>query len=145
MTPRRKGCPTTYARGFLKDRVLLVDDDQEHCEALEKATPLRLGYDVEYTTVAAQALERVGRESFAAILTGPRDVPWDGLELCSRPHHQDASGRIPGHRRHRQRQHGRRRSRRCERALADFLIKPIDEKILTLERRARREAPSLSR
>ncbi len=108
--------------------MLLVDDDQEHCEALE-ATLQALGYEVEYTTVPRDALDRVGRENFAAILTDLGMSDMDGLELCSRivgirPDIPvivvtgNASLDV---------------AISAMRAGAyDFLIKPIDEKILTL-------------
>jgi two-component system response regulator HydG len=69
--------------GRLKDRVLLVDDDEEHCEALS-AVLEELGYAVVYTTFPRDALDRVGSESFSAILTDLGMVDMDGLELCAR-------------------------------------------------------------
>ena len=67
----------------MKERVLLVDDDQEHCEALE-GTLQSLGYDVSYTTSPREALERIGRETFGTILTDLGMSEMDGLELCAR-------------------------------------------------------------
>jgi len=64
-------------------RILVVDDDREHCEALE-ATLRELGHDACYTTDPQDALERVGRETFAAILTDLTMSHMDGLELCTR-------------------------------------------------------------
>jgi two-component system response regulator HydG len=69
--------------GLLGHRLLLVDDDKEHCEALATALTL-LGYHVEYTTSAREALDRVGRETFAAILTDLSMSEMNGLELCAR-------------------------------------------------------------
>jgi len=67
----------------LKERILLVDDDHDHCEALE-ATLQEFGYDVTFTTSPRDALDRVGRETFAAILTDLGMSDMDGLELCAR-------------------------------------------------------------
>ncbi len=67
----------------MKERVLLVDDDQDHCEAL-KLTLDGLGYEVSFTTSPREALERIGRETYGAILTDLGMSDMDGLELCSR-------------------------------------------------------------
>jgi len=64
-------------------RILLVDDDKDHCEVLE-GTLKALGYDVTYTTSPHDALERVAREAFDAILTDLRMSAMDGLDLCTR-------------------------------------------------------------
>ena len=67
----------------MTDRILLVDDDQDHCEVL--ATTLRdLGYEATFTTSPGEALERVGLEMFAAVLTDLGMSDMDGLELCAR-------------------------------------------------------------
>jgi DNA-binding NtrC family response regulator len=60
-----------------------VDDDLDHCEALE-ATLCELGHEVTYTTSPREALERVSRETFAAILTDLGMSEMTGLELCTR-------------------------------------------------------------
>ncbi len=80
---RNRDSASSRPGGSLKDRVLLVDDDRDHCEALE-ATLQDLGYEVTYTTSPRDALDRVGRETFAAILTDLGMADIDGLELCSR-------------------------------------------------------------
>ena len=67
----------------MADRILLVDDDQDYCEVLG-ATMKELGYDATFTTSPREALERVGGETFAAILTDLGMSDMDGLELCSR-------------------------------------------------------------
>jgi two-component system, NtrC family, response regulator HydG len=78
-----RGFGTTCTRGAMTDRILLVDDDQDHCEALSLA--LRgLGHDVSHTTSPHDALARVGRETFAAILTDLTMADMNGLELCTR-------------------------------------------------------------
>ena len=67
----------------MKERILLVDDDHDHCEALE-ATLQGFGYDATFTTSPRDALDRVGRETFGAILTDLGMSDMDGLELCAR-------------------------------------------------------------
>ena len=67
----------------MTDRILLVDDDQEHCDVLA-ATLKGLGYEVTYTTSPREALDRVGSETFAAILTDLTMTDMGGLELCER-------------------------------------------------------------
>ena len=67
----------------MTDRILLVDDDQDHCEILQES--LRgLGLDATYTTSPHDALEQAGRETFAAILTDLGMSGMSGLELCTR-------------------------------------------------------------
>jgi two-component system response regulator HydG len=67
----------------MTDRILLIDDDRDHCEMLEGALRA-LGHDVTFTTSPQDALERVGRETFAAILTDLGMSDMGGLELCAR-------------------------------------------------------------
>jgi DNA-binding NtrC family response regulator len=67
----------------LRDRVLLVDDDVEHCESLA-ATLEALRYDVTFTTSPLDALDQIGRETFAVMLADLAMGTISGLELCSR-------------------------------------------------------------
>jgi two-component system response regulator HydG len=67
----------------MPDRILLIDDDQDHCEILA-ATLVELGHEVSYTTSPRDALARVGCETFAAILTDLGMSDMGGLELCTR-------------------------------------------------------------
>ena len=67
----------------MKDRILLVDDDQDQCELLEVVLR-RLDYDVTSTTSPHDALERAGCETFAAILTDLGMSDMSGIELCTR-------------------------------------------------------------
>jgi two-component system response regulator HydG len=67
----------------MAERILLIDDDKEHCEVMEAALRA-LGHDVTFTVSPYDALERVGRETFAAILTDLGMSDMGGLELCSR-------------------------------------------------------------
>ena len=67
----------------MPDPILLVDDDQDHCEVL--AFTLReLGYQVAYTTAPREALELIVAERFAAVITDIGMLDMDGLELCTR-------------------------------------------------------------
>ncbi len=67
----------------MKDRVLLVDDDPEQCELLGELLGQQ-DYVVTATTSAEEALERVGREDFDAVLTDYGMSGMDGIELCTR-------------------------------------------------------------
>jgi two-component system response regulator HydG len=67
----------------MADRILLIDDDQDHCEVLKDAL-CALGHEATFTTSPHDALERVGRETFAAILTDLGMSDMGGLELCTR-------------------------------------------------------------
>ncbi len=67
----------------MKNHVLLVDDDQSQCDLLE-ATLERLGYTVTATTSPREAVDKVGSETFDAILTDLGMTEMNGLELCER-------------------------------------------------------------
>jgi two-component system response regulator HydG len=67
----------------MTDRILLVDDDRDQCELLQAALE-DLGHDATFTTSPLEALERVGRETYAAILTDLGMSDLNGLELCAR-------------------------------------------------------------
>ena len=67
----------------MKDRILCVDDDQDHCDLLE-AGLTRLGYQVVTTTSPTQALDLAAKESFDAIVTDLGMGEMDGLALCER-------------------------------------------------------------
>jgi two-component system response regulator HydG len=67
----------------MRARVLIVDDDAEHCESLA-ATLTSLKYDATFTTSPHEALERVARETFSLVLTDLGMGEVDGLELCAR-------------------------------------------------------------
>jgi len=112
----------------MRDRILVVDDDRDHCEMLA-ATLESLGYEALITTSPRDALERVRRETFAAILTDLGMADMDGLELCSRilgTRPDVPVVVITG-------------NGSVDMAIAamragayDFLVKPIDVKLLTL-------------
>jgi len=67
----------------MKDRILCVDDDQDHCDLLE-AGLTRLGYQVVTTTSPTLALDLAAKESFDAIVTDLGMGEMDGLALCER-------------------------------------------------------------
>jgi DNA-binding NtrC family response regulator len=67
----------------MTDRILLVDDDQDQCDLLREML-IELGHDATSTTSPRDALERVGRETYAAILTDLGMADMSGLELCTR-------------------------------------------------------------
>ncbi len=67
----------------MKDRILVVDDDQDQCDLLQSALA-RLDCAVTTTTSPREALELVGRETFDAILTDVGMSDMSGIELCTR-------------------------------------------------------------
>ncbi len=67
----------------MKNRVLVVDDDQGECDLLETSLT-RLGCEVVSTTSPLQALERITQTSFDVIVTDLGMTEMDGLELCDR-------------------------------------------------------------
>ena len=52
----------------MKDRILVVDDDQDQCDLLAAALS-RLGCDATTTTSTSDALSLIGSKTFSAILT----------------------------------------------------------------------------
>jgi two-component system response regulator HydG len=75
--------PATEATAASTGRILLVDDDKDQCEVLE-GTLRALGHDATHTTSPLEALNRVSREPFDAIVSDLRMSGMDGLELCTR-------------------------------------------------------------
>ncbi len=67
----------------MTERILIVDDDPDACSLIESMLG-RLGYSAESTTSPNDALERVGRERYAAILTDLEMAEMSGLALCER-------------------------------------------------------------
>jgi DNA-binding NtrC family response regulator len=67
----------------MTERILVVDDDPDACSLIESMLG-RLGYSAESTTSPNDALERVGRERYAAILTDLEMAEMSGLALCER-------------------------------------------------------------
>lgn len=64
-------------------RILVVDDDESMCRMLAAGLDHR-GFAVSWKTSAASALDTVGNEDFAVILTDLHMRGMDGLELCRR-------------------------------------------------------------
>jgi DNA-binding NtrC family response regulator len=67
----------------MKNRILVVDDDQDHCDLLQSALT-RLGCNATTITSPREALELVGRETFDAIVTDIGMSDMSGIELCTR-------------------------------------------------------------
>jgi two-component system response regulator HydG len=67
----------------MKERILIVDDDQDQCELLGRLVE-RLDYATTTTTSPEEALERAGRDPLDAILTDLGMSTMGGLELCAR-------------------------------------------------------------
>jgi DNA-binding NtrC family response regulator len=67
----------------MKERILIVDDEQDQCDMLKELLA-RLDYAPTATTSAEEALDLIGREPFDAVLTDLEMAPLGGVELCSR-------------------------------------------------------------
>jgi DNA-binding NtrC family response regulator len=67
----------------MKERVLIIDDDQSQCDLFAMALE-RHGYDVITTTSPKEALDRAAQESFDIVVTDLGMTELDGLELCER-------------------------------------------------------------
>jgi two-component system response regulator HydG len=66
-----------------KDRILCIDDDEDHCALLEAALT-RLGFTAVTTTSPMAALEHVANEHFDTIITDLGMGEMGGLMLCER-------------------------------------------------------------
>jgi DNA-binding NtrC family response regulator len=64
-------------------RILVVDDDRETCELVQQLLE-HGGFTVTALTSAVDALARVGREDFDAVLTDLGMAEMDGIALCTR-------------------------------------------------------------
>jgi DNA-binding NtrC family response regulator len=67
----------------MKERILIVDDDQEQCDMMSELLA-QLDYAPTATTSPEEALDLIGREPFDAVLTDLEMAPLGGVELCSR-------------------------------------------------------------
>ena len=65
----------------MNQALLLVDDDDDHLELLKTMLP---GYDVDATNSPTDAIERVRRRSYAAVLTDLGMPEMNGEQLCIR-------------------------------------------------------------
>jgi len=70
-------------RSYMKERILIVDDDPDQCELLARLVE-RLDYATTTTTSPEQALEHAGRDPLDAIVTDLGMSTMSGLELCAR-------------------------------------------------------------
>jgi two-component system response regulator HydG len=112
----------------MKDRILVVDDDQDQCDLLA-AVLERLDYEVVTTTSPLEALEHVGRTTFATVLTDIGMADMSGIELCTRivGTRQDVPVVVvTGH------GHLETAISAMRAGAYDFLTKPVDAKFLAL-------------
>jgi signal transduction histidine kinase len=71
-------------RAGSQPRVLYVDDDPQHATMVADQLTAESDIDVATETAAADALERLGGESFECLLSGSHGPDVDGLELVRR-------------------------------------------------------------
>jgi len=67
----------------MRGRFLIVDDDEALCRTIEVSLEKR-GAQIEWSTGAADALERVRTEEFDAVVTDLNMPGMSGIELCER-------------------------------------------------------------
>lgn len=67
----------------MTEKILLVDDEQDFLETLSQRIGLR-GIDVASTTSAKDAIEKVGAESYDAIILDLQMPEMDGLEVLKK-------------------------------------------------------------
>ncbi|MBI1817767.1 MAG: sigma-54-dependent Fis family transcriptional regulator [Deltaproteobacteria bacterium] len=67
----------------MSNRVLIVDDEPSMCETLEAGLTPK-GFEVTWTTSAAEALERIAAGEFDVVLTDLNMRGMNGIELCER-------------------------------------------------------------
>ena len=73
-----------------KGKILVVDDEERICEAVKKALE-RIGYAVETTNKALQALEKIHENSFDMVICDIRMPEMDGITLLDRVKEFDPS------------------------------------------------------
>jgi two-component system response regulator HydG len=112
----------------MRNSILLVDDDQDHCELL-RAMLVRLGYGVTATTSAEEALQHAGRERFSVIVTDLSMSPMSGFELCEKLVGKGCEAPIIAVTGHANMDFAVSALRA---GAYDFLAKPVDEKLLGL-------------
>jgi two-component system response regulator HydG len=112
----------------MRNTILLVDDDQDHCELL-RAMLVRLGYGVTATTSAEEALEHAARDRFSVVVTDLSMAPMTGFELCDRLIAQGCEAPIIAVTGHANMEFAVSALRA---GAYDFLAKPVDEKLLGL-------------
>ena len=79
--PDRDGRPDEHHDGGVPHRVLIVDDDRAIRESLARALELE-GYDVDVVVDGVEALTRVRRDSFDALVVDVMMPGVDGLGVC---------------------------------------------------------------
>ena len=67
----------------MKGRILIVDDEQSMCEALEAGLTPK-GFEIRWTTSAAEAIDQLGAAEVDVVLTDLNMRGMNGLELCER-------------------------------------------------------------
>jgi len=112
----------------MRNSILLVDDDQDHCELL-RAMLVRLGYGVTATTSGEEALEHAGRERFSVVITDLSMSPMSGFELCEKLVSRGNEAPIIAVTGHANMDFAVNALRA---GAYDFLAKPVDEKLLGL-------------
>ena len=112
----------------MRNSILLVDDDQDHCELL-RAMLVRLGYGVTATTSGEEALEHASRERFSVIVTDLSMLPMSGFELCEKLVAKGCETPIIAVTGHANMDFAVNALRA---GAYDFLAKPVDEKLLGL-------------
>src|SRR3954469_7385721 len=112
----------------MRNSILLVDDDQDHCELL-RGMLVRLGYGVTATTSAEEALEHAARERFSVVVTDLSMAPMSGFELCDKLIAQGCEAPIIAVTGHANMEFAVSALRA---GAYDFLAKPVDEKLLGL-------------
>ena len=112
----------------MRNSILLVDDDQDHCELL-RAMLVRLGYGVTATTSGEEALEHASRERFSVVVTDLSMLPMSGFELCEKLIAKGCEAPIIAVTGHANMDFAVNALRA---GAYDFLAKPVDEKLLGL-------------
>lgn len=80
--------------GSSTTRVLLVEDNLDHAMMTQEALEEREGSQVEHVRSQADALDRLEREPFQAVVLDYRLPDGDGVKLCRRLRDVDFDGTI---------------------------------------------------
>ena len=112
----------------MRNNILLVDDDQDHCE-LMRGMLVRLGYGVTAMTSAEEALQNAAHERYSVIVTDLSMEPMSGFEFCEKLIAQGCDAPILAVTGHANMEFAVNALRA---GAYDFLAKPVDEKQLGL-------------
>ena len=74
----------------IKGKILVVDDEERICEAVEKALE-RIGYDVESSLDALVAWEKFQKSAFDMVICDIKMPGMDGMALLDRVKEHDAT------------------------------------------------------